>query len=116
MAWWTLAGAIGAEVAGTLALRASVDHRAWLAAVVVAYAGSFVLLGRTLRAGLPVGVVYGIWAASGVALVAVLGALLFAETLSGRAVAGIVVIVVGVVLVETGAPRRESGADEDTAP
>ncbi|MFT4189833.1 MAG: SMR family transporter [Aeromicrobium sp.] len=97
-----LAGAIVAEVAGTLTLRAATDCPGLIPVVAVAYAAAFTLLGLALRAGMRIGAAYGVWAASGVALVAGLGALLFDETLSPAAVVGIAVIVVGVVLIETG--------------
>lgn len=103
--WMLLAGAIIAEVFGTLTLRATVDHPGWIPGVVVSYALAFTLLGLTLRAGMKIGAVYGIWAATGVALVAALGVVIFGETLSTTAIVGIAVIIVGVVLVETGVPH-----------
>ena len=104
-----LFAAIAAEVVATLSLRASVEHRSWVTVVVVGYLAAFVLLGLTLRAGMPVGVVYGIWGAAGVALVAILGAVLFGETLSVSAVAGLALIVVGVVVVEYGSRPAVAG-------
>lgn len=65
--WLLLVGAIVAEVIGTMSLRATVDQATWTPIVVVAYLTAFTLLGLTLRAGVPVGVAYGIWGASGVA-------------------------------------------------
>ncbi|RLV55688.1 QacE family quaternary ammonium compound efflux SMR transporter [Aeromicrobium phragmitis] len=106
-AWLLLGGAIAAEVAGTMALRASIDHQAWIALVVAGYVTAFALLALVLREKLPIGVAYGIWGASGVALTALLGAVIFDELLSPLAVAGIVLIIVGVVLVETGSRRPE---------
>lgn len=108
-----LAAAIIAEVGATLALRASVDHAAWFIAVVAGYVAAFTLLGLTLRAGMAIGAVYGIWGACGVCLVAVLGILVFNETLSGTALAGIGLIVVGVLLIETDPRRSESGVAEE---
>ncbi|MFA7478018.1 MAG: SMR family transporter [Acidimicrobiia bacterium] len=101
--WLMLVGAIAADVAGTLILRASVDQVAWLPAVVVLYATTFAMIGLTLRSGANLGVVYGIWGAAGVAFVALLAVPLFNERLSSAALAGIVVIIVGVVLVQSGA-------------
>lgn len=105
-AWWLLAGAIASEVTGTMALRATVDNSAWIPMVVVGYVSTFILLGLTLRAGVPLGVAYGIWGASGVALTAVLAYLLFGETLSVAAIIGIGLIIAGVILVETGSHTR----------
>jgi len=77
--WALLFAAIAVEVAATLSLRASQDHSAWLLVVVAGYAGSFVLLTMVLRAGMPVGVAYGIWGASGTAATAVLAAAIFGD-------------------------------------
>ncbi|WP_040518771.1 DMT family transporter [Gordonia neofelifaecis] len=108
--WALLAGAIVSEVAGTMLLRASVDHAGWSVGVVAGYLAAFGLLGMTLREGLPVGVAYGVWGATGVALTAVLGSMVFGETLSPVAMVGIAVIIVGVLVVQTGGAR--SGDEE----
>lgn len=114
--WLLLIGAIAAEVTGTLTLRATVDQPAWLPVVVIGYAAAFFLIGLCLRAGLTIGVAYGIWGAAGVALVAALGAAIFGETMSVGDAVGVAVIIAGVVLVETGSrepgheAEREAGA------
>lgn len=104
--WVLLGGAITAEVTGTISLRVAVEDGAWIPVVIASYLVAFVLLALTLREGLAVGVAYGIWGATGVALTALLAAVIFDELLSPRAVTGIVLIIVGVVLVETGARTR----------
>lgn len=103
--WALLAGAISTEVAATLSLRASQDHSAWLVAVVAGYVGSFILLTMVLRAGVPVGVAYGIWGALGTAVTAVLAAVLFGDPFTWPIVAGIGLIIAGVLLVEFGSHR-----------
>jgi len=55
-------------------------------------------LGRDL----PLGIAYGIWAAAGVAAVAVLSIPLFGESLSGVQAGGLVLVVLGVVALEAG--------------
>lgn len=107
MSWVLLALAIAGEVAATLALRALADRRrrrrrTWITVVVVGYVASFALLGAVLAAGLPVGTVYAVWAAIGVAATAVLGRVLFRDRLPPVAVLGIAVIIVGVALLELG--------------
>lgn len=104
--WAYLSFAIVAEVAGTLALRASVDRVWWAVLAVVAYVAAFTFLGLTLRARMAVGVAYGIWGAVGVALTALLGVLIFSETLGAARIAGIGLVIVGVLLVETGSRPR----------
>jgi small multidrug resistance pump len=100
--WGLLIAAIAVEVAATLSLRASQDHAAWLAVVVAGYVGSFILLTLVLRAGLPVGVAYGIWGASGTAATAVLAAAIFRDPFTWPIAAGIGLIIAGVLLVEFG--------------
>lgn len=108
MTWLFLGGAIVTEVVATLSLRASVEHPAWIAAVVCGYLVAYTFLGLTLRSGASIGVVYGVWGACGVALVALAGVVLFDEALSAVQAVGIAVIVLGVVVVETGS-RHDGG-------
>jgi small multidrug resistance pump len=104
-----LAAAIAVEVAATLSLRASQDHSAWLVVVVAGYVGSFVLLTMVLRAGMPIGVAYGVWGASGTAATAVLAAVIFGDPFTWPIVAGIGLIIAGVLLIEFGS--RPATAD-----
>ncbi len=100
--WALLLGAIATEVIGTLSLRAFQDHRGWLIVVVAGYVASFILLARVLRAGMPVGVAYGIWGALGTAATATLASILFGDPFTGPIIAGIALIIGGVLLVEFG--------------
>lgn len=104
MSWVFLVLAIGLEVTGTLSLRAAngIDRPVWLVPTVLGYASSFVLLALVLRSGMPVGVAYGIWAACGVALTAVLGKVIFGDPFTWVMGLGVVLIIAGVVLVEMG--------------
>jgi small multidrug resistance pump len=103
--WALLAAAITIEVLATLSLRASQDHSAWLVPVVAGYVGAFVLLTMVLRTGMPVGVAYGIWGAMGTAGTAVLAAVIFDDPFTWPIVAGIGLIIAGVLLVEFGSQR-----------
>ena len=100
--WALLLGAILTEVTGTLALRAFQDQGWWLILVVAGYTTSFYLLTRVLRAGVPVGVAYGIWGASGTAITAVLASVIFDDPFTTAIVVGIGLIIVGVLMVEFG--------------
>ncbi|MFE3548224.1 SMR family transporter [Streptomyces kronopolitis] len=62
-----------------------------------------VVLAMSLHVGLALGVAYGIWAASGVALTAVASRILFNETLTKVMSLGIALIVAGVLTIELGA-------------
>jgi small multidrug resistance pump len=102
--WILLISAILAESAATMSLRASegLARKIWLVPVVAGYLLSFVLLSFALSAGLGLGVAYGIWVASGVALTAVLARIIFREPLTRTMAAGIALISAGVLLVEIG--------------
>jgi small multidrug resistance pump len=102
--WILLVLAIATEVGATLALRAHAGSRraVWIWFTGAGYVASFVLLGLVLADGLPVGIVYAVWAALGVAATAVLGRALFRDRLPLVAIVGIAVIIVGVALLEVG--------------
>ncbi len=111
---WVLLGcAILTEVTATMSLRATVNNGLWIPVVVIGYLLSFYFMSRTLRAGLTIGVTYGIWGGTGVILTAIFGAIIFGETLSTAAIFGIGLIVIGVMLVQTGNPRGEPTAHEE---
>jgi len=106
--WLALAGAIVVEVCATLSLRASdgFSKRAWIAPVIIGYLISFALLWWTLQLGMPVGIAYGVWSACGVALVALAARVLFDEPLTPLMMAGIALIIGGVLTIElTGSVR-----------
>jgi len=107
--WVFLAAAIVAELVGTLRLRAVADAPTWPAVTlaVAAYAVSILAMMASLR-HLNVGVVYAVWAAVGVTGVAVAGVLLYGESLGLRAIGGIVLIIVGVVLLVTSGSTRHA--------
>lgn len=108
--WALLLGAILTEVAGTLSLRASQDHLLWLTVVVTGYLASFFLLTRVLRAGMPVGVAYGIWGALGTAITAVAASAVFGDPFTLPIVVGIGLIIAGVLLVEFGSHHQAESA------
>jgi small multidrug resistance pump len=92
-----------------LSLRAFQDQRLWLILVVAGYVASFFLLTRVLRAGVPVGVAYGIWGASGTAITAVSASVIFGDPFTVPIMVGIGLIIAGVLLVEFGSrPAVES--------
>jgi small multidrug resistance pump len=100
MLWAVLSLAIIAEVIATSALKAS-DGFTRLGPsllVVFGYGVAFYCLSITLRT-LPVGVVYAIWSGAGVALIALIGWLLFGQSLDAPAVVGMALIVAGVLVL-----------------
>ncbi len=100
MSWFLLVVAIATEVVGTLSLRASNGFTQFVPAAltVVMYLVSIFLLALVLKT-MPVGIVYAIWSAVGIALVAILGRVIFGDPVPPMAAIGMVLIVGGVALV-----------------
>ena len=101
--WLLLAAAICSEVTGSLSLKGALNHPALYAVVAVGYLASFTLLALVLKQGMALGVAYGIWGASGVALTALLSLVIFGEPLTLLMGIGIVIVIAGVLCVELGA-------------
>lgn len=101
-------------MSATLALKAALDQPGWYVLVAIGYVAAFALLAVTLRAGMGIGVAYGIWGACGVALTAVLSKMIFGEPLTALMGLGITLIIAGVLTVELGSQqalrRRESSS------
>ena len=115
-AWPALGGAIISEVSATLALRQALNQPGFYVMVGIGYALAFILLSLTLKAGMPLGVAYGLWGALGVALTAVLSMLVFGEPITVLVALGIALIMVGVLLVEVGAQRAGTQDKDGEAP
>ena len=100
MAHIYLAIAIVAEVAATTALKASEEFTKLIPSliVVVGYGVAFYLLTLVLRT-LPVGTTYAVWAGGGIVLVALTGAVVYKQVPDLPAMAGMGLIVAGVVLI-----------------
>lgn len=76
--------------------------------VVAGYVGAFLLLTLVLRAGVPIGVTYGIWGALGTAGTAVLAAVIFGDPFTLAIAMGIGLIIAGVLLIEIGSERASA--------
>lgn len=100
-----LALAIISEVAGTVFMRLSYGFtkKRWILPVVLAYAAALTMLMLVLQQGMALGVAYGIWAASGIALTAIVARILFKDPLTKIMCLGVLFIIVGVLFVELGA-------------
>jgi len=101
MSYLYLAIAIVAEVIGTSALKAAEGFTRPLPSLIVAvgYGTAFYFLSLALKS-IPVGIAYAIWSGVGVALITVIGWLLFRQRLDLPALAGIAMIVGGVVVIQ----------------
>lgn len=103
MPYVLLAVAILGEVAGTTCMKLSEGFKRKLPSIglVVSYVLAFGALGIAMT-DLPLGVIYGLWAGVGTALTAVVGALIWKEGFNAKKLAGIALIIIGVVLLEAG--------------
>lgn len=99
-AWVYLGLAIIAEVIATSALKASNGFSQWLPSLVVigGYGTAFYCLSLALRQ-VPLGVAYAIWSGAGTALIALIGAVLYKQRLDPAGIAGIGLIVAGVLVL-----------------
>jgi small multidrug resistance pump len=100
MTYLYLAIAIVAEVIGTSALKAAEGFTRPLPSlvVVVGYGTAFYFLSLALKS-IPVGIAYAIWSGVGVALITLIGWLLFKQRLDAPALLGLALIVAGVVVI-----------------
>lgn len=98
MSWLTLTLAIAFEVAGTTSMKLSEGFTKLVPsiAIFVCYAAAFALLTLTLRT-MGVGITYAIWSGVGTVATAIIGFLVFGESMGLLKVACILLIAVGVV-------------------
>jgi small multidrug resistance pump len=103
MAWLMLAGAIAAEVTGTISLKYAEGFTRWLPTTVTAigYVLSFVLLAQVAKE-LPISVIYAVWSGVGTATVAAIGFTALGEPVSVVKVVGIALVIAGVVALNAG--------------
>lgn len=102
MTWLYLAIAIVCETIGTTALKATngFNHLGFTVLSLASYSVAFYFLALVLKT-MPVGVAYAIWSGAGVALVTLIGLVIFRQKLDLAAILGIALIVAGVVVLNT---------------
>ncbi|WP_232667927.1 DMT family transporter [Pseudonocardia sp. TRM90224] len=100
MAWIWLIAAIVCEVVATASLKLSEGFSKPLpsAAVVVGYGAAFVLLAQALKT-FEVGTAYALWSGIGTGLIVVVGVLFLGESIGAAKVAGVLLVIGGVVLL-----------------
>jgi len=99
MIYWIYLGiAIVLEVAGTLSLKLSSQNNSLTAVllVIIFYISSFTFLWLAIKK-LDVSLAYAIWAGTGTALIAILGWLIFKDSMTVMKVLFIGLIIIGVV-------------------
>ncbi|MCD0449626.1 multidrug efflux SMR transporter [Actinocorallia sp. API 0066] len=99
MVYLYLAGAILAEVTATSLLKSTEGFTRPLptALCLIGYTVSFLLLAQGINRGLQVGLAYAIWSGVGTALIATIGVLFLHEPVTAAKVAGVALVIGGVV-------------------
>ncbi|NUW32005.1 multidrug efflux SMR transporter [Nonomuraea sp. SMC257] len=94
-----LALAIVAEVVATSLLKTTEGFtRLWpTLGCLAGYGAAFLLLTQALERGMQVGVAYAVWSGLGTTLIVIIGMLFLGEPLTAAKVAGVVLVVAGVV-------------------
>lgn len=102
-----LAVAIAGEVTATVSLKLADGFSKLVPSILViaGYGLAFTMLAQVLKLGLPVSITYAVWAAVGVALVALIGAMFLGEGMNVTMIVGLVLVIGGVVLLELGSAR-----------
>ena len=100
MGYWYLIIAIAAEVVATSALMHSEGFSKLLPSliVVLGYGTSFYFLSLALQT-IPLGVAYAVWGGLGIALITIIGAMLYGQKMDLPGVLGITLIISGVVVL-----------------
>ena len=95
-----LIAAIFFEVAGTMLLPVSQNFTKLIPTVALSvfYLTAFYLLTFVVNK-LPIAIVYATWSGLGIFTIAILGYIIFNQSLSWQAISGLFLIVVGVILV-----------------
>ena len=98
--WIYLFVAITSEVIATSALKSSEGFTVLVPSIIVVagYIAAFYFLSLTLST-IPIGVAYAIWSGVGIAAITLIGWALFSQKLDVPAIAGILLIVSGVVVM-----------------
>lgn len=100
MNWIYLIIAICAEVIGTTTLKASAGFSRLVPSVItiIGYGIAFYFLALALKT-IPVGIAYAIWSGAGIIIIAIIGYLVFNQTLDTAAIIGIGLILAGVLVL-----------------
>ncbi len=100
--YFYLIGAIFCEVIGTMLLPLSENFSKPLPSItlLIAYILAFYLLTFALE-GIPIAIAYSTWAGMGIMLISILGKILYDQALQWQTVLGLILIVIGVILVNS---------------
>lgn len=101
MNWFFLTIVITCDVIATTALKASDGFTRWGygGCAIIMYCIAFYFLALVLRT-IPVAIAYTIWCGTGIAVVTIIGAVVFNEKLDYYAILGISLIAAGVIILQ----------------
>lgn len=96
--------AIAFEVLGTSLLKATEGFTRLLPTVVclASYVAAFAALAWAIKHELPVGIAYAMWSGLGTAAIVAIGVVFFHEPISVQKIAGVVLVIGGVVVLNLG--------------
>ncbi|BDE97579.1 DMT family transporter [Raoultibacter timonensis] len=102
-AYLLLAAAIVSEVFAEAMMKLSngFEKKVPIIGIAIGYLIAFYLMAQTLNE-LPLGFVYAVWTGAGVALTAIIGAIVWDEGFNAKKAIGIAAIIVGVVFLKIG--------------
>ncbi|WP_102380019.1 DMT family transporter [Raoultibacter timonensis] len=102
-AYLLLAAAIVSEVFAEAMMKLSngFEKKVPIIGIAIGYLIAFYLMAQTLNE-LPLGFVYAVWTGAGVALTAIIGAIVWNEGFNAKKAIGIAAIIVGVVFLKIG--------------
>ena len=102
MAYVYLLVAVVSEVIGTMLLPVSENFTKPIPTIglTIAYIFAFYFLTFALKS-IPIAIVYATWAGLGVFLISILGYFVYEQTLQWQSILGLILIVIGVVIVNT---------------
>ena len=97
-----LFGAVICEVAGTMLLPVTQNFTKITPSIILAicYMSAFYLLTFVVNK-IPIAIVYATWSGLGIFSIAILGYIIFKQTLNWQTILGLFVIIIGIVLVNT---------------
>ena len=100
VAYSSLLLAIFTEIVGTTMLKQSEQFTRLIPSVIsiASYAAAVYLLSIAIKT-VPLGIAYALWSGVGIMAISIIGVVLFKQHLDGWAIAGLVLIVAGVLVV-----------------
>lgn len=114
MAWLFLTAALLSEMVGATAAGLSEGFTRPIAVLVTVptVLAAYYLLALALKKGMAVGVAYGVWTASGVAIVALIGVVFLGDGLTPVQIAGLALVMAGALALELGRAPEEPRTPE----